>query len=219
MEREHRYTHGHAESVLRSHRWRTAENSAAYLLPHLGPGQTLLDVGSGPGTITADLAERVAPGRVTALEVSEEAADLTRAELDRREVAHATVRVGDVHALPFADDAFDVVARPPGAPARRGPGAGAARDGPGDPAGGLVAVRDTDYGGFAWHPPSAALDRWLDAATTTPPGPTGESRTPAAGCSAGPTRPGSTTWPPRPRRGASPRPRTAPAGAACGPTG
>ena len=29
------YTHGHHDSVLRSHRWRTAENSAAYLLPHL----------------------------------------------------------------------------------------------------------------------------------------------------------------------------------------
>ena len=28
------YTHGHHESVLRSHRWRTAENSAAYLLPN-----------------------------------------------------------------------------------------------------------------------------------------------------------------------------------------
>ena len=57
------YTHGHAESVLRSHRTRTAANSAAYLLPHLAPGQRLLDVGSGPGTITADLATLVAPGR------------------------------------------------------------------------------------------------------------------------------------------------------------
>ncbi len=27
------YTHGHHDSVLRSHRWRTAANSAAYLLP------------------------------------------------------------------------------------------------------------------------------------------------------------------------------------------
>ncbi|MGH7747598.1 MAG: SAM-dependent methyltransferase, partial [Candidatus Dormibacteria bacterium] len=32
------YTHGHHESVLRSHRWRTAANSAAYLLDRLGPG-------------------------------------------------------------------------------------------------------------------------------------------------------------------------------------
>src|SRR5690348_13442980 len=53
------YTHGHHESVLRSHRWRTAENSAAYLLPHLSSGATVLDIGCGPGTITADLAALV----------------------------------------------------------------------------------------------------------------------------------------------------------------
>ena len=52
----HVYTHGHHESVLRSHRWRTAENSAAYLLPHLRPGLSLRDVGCGPGTITVDRA-------------------------------------------------------------------------------------------------------------------------------------------------------------------
>ena len=72
MATSHRYTHGHAESVLRSHRTRTAENSAAYLLPQLRAGQRLLDVGSGPGTITVDLAERIAPGRVTALETTKE---------------------------------------------------------------------------------------------------------------------------------------------------
>jgi Methyltransferase domain len=54
------YTHGHSEPVLRSHRWRTAENSCAYLLPHLRADMTPLDVGCGPGSITADLAGRVA---------------------------------------------------------------------------------------------------------------------------------------------------------------
>ena len=43
------YTHGHHESVLRCHRWRTAENSAAYLLPHLREDAVVLDVGCGPG--------------------------------------------------------------------------------------------------------------------------------------------------------------------------
>ena len=62
------YTHGHHDSVLRSHRWRTAANSAAYLLPHLTSGQRLLDIGCGPGTITLDLARLVAPGQTVGLD-------------------------------------------------------------------------------------------------------------------------------------------------------
>ena len=65
-------THGHAEPVLQSHRWRTAANSAAYLLPSLRPGLDLLDVGCGPGTVTVDLAALVAPGRVVGIDVSPE---------------------------------------------------------------------------------------------------------------------------------------------------
>ena len=66
------YTHGHQEAVLRSHRWRTAENSCGYLLPHLEAGQSLLDVGCGPGTITIDLARRLAPGRVVGVDMAAE---------------------------------------------------------------------------------------------------------------------------------------------------
>ena len=62
------YTHGHHDSVLRSHRWRTAQNSAGYLLPHLHAGQSLLDIGCGPGTITLDLARLVAPGQTVGLD-------------------------------------------------------------------------------------------------------------------------------------------------------
>ena len=65
MNEPDRYTHGHHESVLRSHTWRTAQNSAAFLLDHLRPGDRLLDVGCGPGTISMDLAAVVDPVAAT----------------------------------------------------------------------------------------------------------------------------------------------------------
>jgi SAM-dependent methyltransferase len=156
------YTHGHHESVLRSHRWRTAENSAAYLLPHLNSGATLLDVGCGPGTITAELAGLVAPARVTALEVTEAALDIARAEIGRRGLTTVDFAVGDVHALDFPDDTFDVVH------------AHQVLQHVGDPVaalremrrvtrpGGVVAVRDSDYAAFTWFPELPELDEWLD---------------------------------------------------------
>lgn len=150
------YTHGHHESVLRSHRWRTAENSAAYLLDHLAPGLAVLDVGCGPGTITADLARLVAPGRVTAVDASEAALDEAR----RAAGANVDFAVADVHALDFPDASFDVVH------------AHQVLQHVGDPVralremrrvcrpGGIVAVRDADYAAMTWYPATPGLEEW-----------------------------------------------------------
>lgn len=158
---EPRYTHGYAEPVLRSHRWRTARNSAEYLLPLLRAGDSLLDIGSGPGTITADLAELISPGRVTAVEATPEAVALTREGLDDRWIANAECVMGDVHALDFPDDTFDVVH------------AHQVLQHVADPVqalremrrvcrpGGFVAARDSDYSAFRWHPDIPELDDWL----------------------------------------------------------
>ena len=64
--------------MLRSHRWRTADNSAAYLLPLLRPTDRLLDVGVGPGTITVDLAGRLADGSVVGIDNAPAAIAATR---------------------------------------------------------------------------------------------------------------------------------------------
>ena len=51
---------------------------------HLRPGLTLLDVGCGPGTITLDLAARVAPGRTIGVDASAEVIDQARASIEPR---------------------------------------------------------------------------------------------------------------------------------------
>jgi ubiquinone/menaquinone biosynthesis C-methylase UbiE len=155
------YTHGHHESVLRSHRWRTVQNSAAYLVEHLRRGATVLDVGCGPGTITADLAERVAPGRVIAVDHSDDVlAEARRVAADHR-LDNVEFGVADVHALDYADDTFDVVH------------AHQVLQHVSDPVqalremrrvcrpGGVVAARDADYAAMTWYPASPALDDWM----------------------------------------------------------
>lgn len=154
------YTHGHHESVLRSHRWRTAQNSAAYLLPLLNRGDRLLDVGAGPGTITADLAELV--GRVTATEIGEDELALARSAAAERGIRNIDFQVADVQALPFGDDTFDVthahqVLQHVADPVR------ALREmARVTKPGGIIAVRDSDYSAFAWWPQLPLLDKWLD---------------------------------------------------------
>jgi ubiquinone/menaquinone biosynthesis C-methylase UbiE len=161
-ERQAVYTHGHHESVLRSHRQRTAENSAGYLLPLLQPGMSVLDVGCGPGTITADLAARIAPGRVTAVENTHEALELARAEAQARNLSNISFVTSDVHALDFADDTFDVVHTHQVLQHVADPVQALREMRRVCVPGGIVAARDADYAGFIWFPQLAALDRWLD---------------------------------------------------------
>lgn len=159
------YTHGHHESVLRSHTARTVENSAAYLVPALRDGLDLLDVGCGPGTITLDLAARVAPGRVVGLDASPDVI----AEASRRAATQGVggggpvdFEVGDLYELRFDDASFDIVHAHQVLQHLTDP-VGALRElrrvlRPG----GVLAARDSDYRSFVWAPEEPGLDRWLE---------------------------------------------------------
>ena len=120
--------------------------------PTCGRGCRVLDVGCGPGTITADLAARVAPGPVTAVDQFADVLNVAHAETQRRDLSNVTFATADVHRLDFPDDAFDVVH------------AHQVLQHVADPVralremrrvcvpGGIVAARDADYAGFIWFP-------------------------------------------------------------------
>jgi len=160
--RHEQYTHGHAPAVVRQHGRRTAEEAAAFLLPELRPGMRVLDVGCGPGSITRGLAERVAPGEAVGVDLSRETLVAARQEAAERGMTNLRFEEGSVYALPFADATFDVayahqvfqhlrerdaalremfrVVRP----------------------GGLVAIRDVDWGTVAYWPRDPWLDRFVE---------------------------------------------------------
>jgi ubiquinone/menaquinone biosynthesis C-methylase UbiE len=166
-----RYIHGHSDSVLRSHRWRTAGNSAAYLLPHLRPGLRLLDVGCGPGTLTVDLARRVAPGgEVVGVDLSAPVVAEATAHAEASGVTDVSFLAADFLAADFSttslpDRAFDVVHAHQVLQHLPDPVVALKAMGRLARPGGLVAARDGDYTSFFWTPAAPRLDRWREIYT------------------------------------------------------
>jgi SAM-dependent methyltransferase len=69
----------------------------------VAPGMRALDVGCGPGALTAKLAELLGPENVSAADPSKPFAEVCSARLPG-----VTVVIAPAEALPFEDDAFDV---------------------------------------------------------------------------------------------------------------
>ena len=154
------YTPGHHPSVVRQHGKRTAAEAAAFLLPHLRRGMRLLDVGCGPGSISVGLAAAVAPGEALAIDLADEVVAAAQALAQQQGVGNLRVARADLLAL--ADDqGFDVVYAHQVLQHVPDPLAALAAMRRLLRPGGLVAVRDSDYGTCTWSPADPHLARWL----------------------------------------------------------
>jgi SAM-dependent methyltransferase len=154
------YTHGHEDAVLRSHRWRTPENSAAYLLPHIRPGQHVLDIGCGPGTLTVGLARLVSPGEVVGIDIAESVVAEAAAHAAEARVTNVSFRVGDFREAGLDPASFDVVHAHQVLQHLRDPVHALAKMAELARPSGIVAARDGDYSAFTWAPEDARLEQW-----------------------------------------------------------
>ena len=108
------YKKGFHKSVADTHAGRTVENSSKFTLSVLKPGFKVLDVGSGPGTITVDFAQRYLTkngGFIIGIEPTQELID--QADAYKKEVApelkNVKFQLGSVYKIPFDNDTFDLV--------------------------------------------------------------------------------------------------------------
>lgn len=111
---EHHYILGTGDVELdrlaRQHDvWREI-TSALWDAAQFGPGQRLLDLGSGPGFASLELAERAGPaGQVTALDNSERFVGILQDWIATREIQNLHVRLADAAAPDIESGSMDGV--------------------------------------------------------------------------------------------------------------
>ena len=99
---------GDDPSVVKLYGERTVKTSCQYLLPHVTKTTNILDVGCGPGIITADLAKIASEGHTIGVDNSE--GIIKQASTSFSDVPNLKFQVADATNLKdFADNSFDIV--------------------------------------------------------------------------------------------------------------
>jgi ubiquinone/menaquinone biosynthesis C-methylase UbiE len=145
------YTPGYSENAAAFMARRRAETHAAFFLPHLRAGMTVLDCGCGPGTITLGLAERVAPGMVTGIDSEESQVGMAR-ENGRSAGANVRFETASVYGIPFPENSFDAAFSSALFEHLREPPRALGEIRRVLKPGGAVGLRAPDWGGFLVHP-------------------------------------------------------------------
>jgi ubiquinone/menaquinone biosynthesis C-methylase UbiE len=155
------YQHGHHASVVSNHAKRTAEDCAGFFLPLLNPGMRLLDVGCGPGSITVGLARRVAPGETVGIDMSESVIE-TAKSLAEGKAARIAFEVGNIYQPRFAAGSFDVIFAHQVLQHLRHPVDAIRQIRELLAPGGIVGIREVDWGSTTFYPDNQGMRRFLE---------------------------------------------------------
>jgi ubiquinone/menaquinone biosynthesis C-methylase UbiE len=155
------YQLGHHPSVVARHARRTVENAAAFLLPFLKPGMRLLDVGCGPGSITAGFAQRVAPGKTIGIDPSAEVIATARSLAGEATARNLSFEVGSIYEPRFAPGTFDAIFTHQVMQHLRRPVDALRQMRELLAPGGVLGVRVVDWGSAIFYPESEGVRRYV----------------------------------------------------------
>ncbi len=139
---------------------RRARTHAGFFLPYLRPGIRLLDIGCGPGSITIDLAQCLAPGEVVGVDIEPTQIERARQLAAQKQVTNVRFNVADTYALPNADCSFDAVLMHGVLEHRRDPERALREVLRVLRPNGVLGARHADFGGFLIEPAVAPLDQF-----------------------------------------------------------
>ena len=156
------YTHSHHKVVVDSHGSRTADEAAAFVRHLITPDMRILDAGSGPGSITCGLAEWVPQGEVIGIDSAESIVAHARRRAMDLGVDNVAFEVGDGYELRFSAGSFDVVYAHQLLQHLAEPVEALREFKRLLKPGGVVAVRDADYGTMTHFPHEVGIDRFFE---------------------------------------------------------
>lgn len=156
------YSGGYSLLIIDQFKQRTFAQQGAFLKPYLTTGLTVLDCGCGPGSMTLDMAELVAPGDVCGIDFSPIQIEQALLLQKQRGITNAAFTTGSAYQLPYDDGQFDVVFAHAVLYHLQHPEQALAEFRRVLKPGGLVALRDACHIGDIMFPPSAGLSALWD---------------------------------------------------------
>ena len=109
MTKDKEYALGYGDATVAWMAARHVGHQGAFFAQHLTPGMSLLDCGCGPGTLTCGLAEIVAPGQVTAMDIEATQIEKARALALEKGLHNIQFQQASIFELPFEDNSFDAI--------------------------------------------------------------------------------------------------------------
>ena len=159
------YTHGTSAEMLGVMSGRRVAEWLPFLVPHLKPGFNMADCGCGPGSLTVDLADLVKPGKVVGIDIhTGQFAEGRRMAAGRR-LTNVEFRQGNLTQLPFESGSLDAVIAVTAIQHLRNPVDGLNEIRRVLKPGGIVAVKDEDWGSLLWEPRTPPLRKFAELIT------------------------------------------------------